>query len=146
MPAHAVPQQRPSTVDRFVAQTTMRSLLRLDQSHLDQVMATAYVLYQAGRYREVDVLCKGLIAADHTYWWSYSLHAAALRRMGRLTEALQQVDNGLTHEPAEPKLLLMRGEILAAIGAWRERDERGGEHGPVAPTSATVTPSAAAGA
>lgn len=119
MPAPPVTQQ-PSAVDRFVAQTTMRSILDLDQSHLDQIMATAYLLYQAGRYREVDVLCKGLIAADHTYWWSYSLHAAALRRLGRLTEALQQVDNGLLHEPAESKLLLMRGEILAAIGAWRE--------------------------
>jgi hypothetical protein len=98
----------------------MRSILELDQSHLDQIMATAYLLYQAGRYREVDVLCKGLVAADHTYWWSYSLHAAALRRLGRLTEALDQVEQGLTHEPREPKLLLMRGEILAAIGSWRE--------------------------
>jgi hypothetical protein len=152
MPAPAATQQ-PSAVDTFVARTTMRSILDLDQSHLDQIMATAYLLYQAGRYREVDVLCKGLIAADHTYWWSYSLHAAALRRLGRLAEALQQVDNGLLHEPAEPKLLLMRGEILAAIGAWRERPdaatESAGSNGAQphpASIKATATSNAAAGA
>jgi predicted Zn-dependent protease len=99
----------------------MQSILGLDQAALDHVMATAYLLYQAGRYVEVDVLCRGLIAADHTYWWSYSLHAAALRRMGRLAEALEQVDNGLAYEPQEKKLQLMRGEILAALGAWKDR-------------------------
>lgn len=119
MHAPPVPQARP-VIQELVARTTMQSILELDQSHLDQIMATAYVLYQAGRYREVDVLCRGLIAADHTYWWSYSLHAAALRRLGRLAEALAQIEQGLAHEPAEPKLLLMRGEILAAIGAWRD--------------------------
>jgi hypothetical protein len=146
MPAPAAAQQ-PSAVETFVARTTMLSILDLDQSHLDQIMATAYLLYQAGRYREVDVLCKGLIAADHKYWWSYSLHAAALRRLGRLAEALHQVDNGLVHEPAEPKLLLMRGEILAAIGAWRERsDDDGAPSVPAAAKAAHTSSNAAAGA
>lgn len=122
MHAPTAPHAR-SSVHELVARTTMQSILGLEQSHLDQVMATAYLLYQAGRYREVDVLCKGLIAADQKYWWSYSLHAAALRRLGRLTEALQQIEHGLSHEPHEPKLLLMRGEIVAAIGAWRDRAE-----------------------
>jgi predicted Zn-dependent protease len=120
-----------SPAQDFVAKTTMQSLLDIDQSHLDQVMATAYLLYQAGRFREVDVLCKGLVAADHTYWWPYSLHAAALRRLGRLAEALEQVDNGLAHEPGEKKLQLMRGEILAAIGSWRERAPASSESAPV---------------
>jgi tetratricopeptide (TPR) repeat protein len=111
----------PSSAEKFVRETTMQSILGIDQEPLDHVMATAYLLYQAGRYKEVDVLCRGLIAADHRYWWSYSLHAAALRRLGRFTEALEQVDNGLRFEPGEAKLLLMRGEILAAIGEWRER-------------------------
>jgi hypothetical protein len=78
-------------------------------------MATAYQLYQAGRYPEVEVLCRGLIAADHTYWWSYSLYAATLRRMGRLRDALEQLDKGLGYEPDAPKLLLMRSEMRAEI-------------------------------
>jgi hypothetical protein len=105
----------------FVNETTMQSILGIDKHALDQIMATAFLLYQAGRYAEVDVLCRGLIAADHTYWWCYSLHAAALRRLGRLEEALVQLDRGLVYEPTETKLQLMRGEIVAALGSWRER-------------------------
>jgi len=120
MPAPAAAIANP-TVASFVRGATMQSILGIDQGALDQVMATAFLLYQSGRYAEVDVLCRGLIAADHTYWWSYSLHAAALRRMGRLADALEQIDNGLVHEPNEKKLQLMRGEILAAIGSWKER-------------------------
>ena len=118
MPAPAVASKKAAS---FVRRTTMQSILDLDQGALDQVMATAYLLYQSGRYAEVDVLCRGLIAADHRYWWSYSLHAATLRRMGRLEEALEQLDNGLAFEPNEKRLQLMRGEILAALGTWRER-------------------------
>jgi hypothetical protein len=54
--------------------------------------------------------------------------------MGHLAEALEQVDNGLVFEPAATKLLMMRGEILAAIGQWKER----------APHEPRATPPAAA--
>jgi hypothetical protein len=107
----------PSSVEQYLETTTMKSILGIDQHALDQVMATAYLLYQAGRDEQVDVLCRGLIAADHTYWWSYSLHAAALRRLGRLSEALAQLDLGLRYEPREPKLLEMRAELVAALAA-----------------------------
>ena len=75
----------------FLRDKTMKSLLGIPEESLDAVMALAFQLFQAGRYREVEVLCGGLIAADHTYWWSYSLHAAALRRLGKLADALTQV-------------------------------------------------------
>jgi hypothetical protein len=114
MSAAAVPNH---VAETFVQNTTMKSILRIDQNALDQIMATAYLLYQAGRDEQVDILCRGLIAADHTYWWSYSLHAAALRRMGRYAEALAQLDHGLAHEPGEPKLLEMRDELVAALAA-----------------------------
>jgi len=110
-----------SVAESFLATTPMKSILGIDQHALDQVMATAYLLYQAGRHEQVDVLCRGLIAADHTYWWSYSLHAAALRRLGRLAEAIAQLDNGLAHEPGEPKLLAMRAETVAALAAEKLR-------------------------
>jgi len=100
---------------KFLEENTMRSLLDIPEDALDAVMATAYQLYQASRYPEVEVLCRGLIAADHTYWWSYSLYAATLRRLGRLPEALDQLEKGLSHEPNEPKLLLMRSELRAEI-------------------------------
>ena len=102
----------------FLETTTMKDLLGIPEEALDQVMATAYQLYTSGYYDHAATLCRGLIAADHTYWWSYSLYAAVLRRLGRVQEALEQIDRGLVYEPGESKLLLMRGEILSALGQW----------------------------
>jgi len=106
---------------KFLEERTMRSILGIPEDALDAVMATAYQLYQASRYPEVEVLCRGLIAADHTYWWTYSLHAATLRRMGRLREALEQLETGLRYEIDAPKLLLMRSELRAEIAREEAR-------------------------
>ena len=100
---------------KFIEETTMRTLFGIPDEAMDTVMAVAFQLYQAGRYTETEVLCRGLIAADHKYWWSYSLYAATLRRLGRLREAIEQLDMGLVYEPDEPKLLMMRSELRAEI-------------------------------
>ena len=100
----------------FLEETTMKSIFGISDAALDTVMALAYQLYQVGRYAEAEVLCRGLVAADHKYWWSYSLYAATLRRLGRLREALAELEKGLAYEPNEPKLLFMRGEIREALG------------------------------
>ena len=84
---------------KFLEENTMRDIFGIPEEALDAVMAMAYQLYQAGRLPEVEVLCRGLIAADHKYWWSYSLYAATLRRLGRLREALEQLETGLVYEP-----------------------------------------------
>jgi tetratricopeptide (TPR) repeat protein len=100
---------------KFLEETTMKSIFGIPDEALDAIMALAYQLYQVGRYPEVEVLCRGLIAADHKYWWSYSLYAATLRRLGKLEEALEALAKGLLYEPNEPKLLFMRGEIGEAL-------------------------------
>src|SRR5262245_32571789 len=125
MSAAPEPQMSP-TARKFLEENTMRSIFGIPEEALDAVMATAYQLYQAGRYPEVEVLCRGLIAADHKYWWSYSLYAATLRRLGRLREAVEQLDRGLAYEPGDAKMLVMRSDPCAAIAL-----ERGGtrEHG-----------------
>src|SRR5262245_5068801 len=108
------PQMSP-TARKFLEENIMRSIFGIPEEALDAVMATAYQLYQAGRYLEVEVLCRGLIAADHKYWWSYSLYAATLRRLGRRQDAMEQLERGLVYEPDEPKLLLMRSELREEI-------------------------------
>ena len=100
---------------KFLEETTMKSIFGIPDEALDAIMALAYQLYQVGRYPEVEVLCRGLIAADHKYWWSYSLYAATLRRLGKLEEALGAVAKGLLYESSEPKLLFMRAEIGEAL-------------------------------
>ncbi|HTB61360.1 MAG TPA: tetratricopeptide repeat protein [Polyangia bacterium] len=121
---------------KFLEETTMKSIFGIPDEALDAIMALAYQLYQVGRYPEVEVLCRGLIAADHKYWWSYSLYAATLRRLGKLEEALEALAKGLLYEPNEPKLLFMRGEIREALAKL--------ESAPVAKSSTTANPRVAA--
>ena len=110
---------------KFLEENTMRDIFGIPEEALDAVMATAYQLYQAGRYPEVEVLCRGLIAADHKYWWSYSLYAATLRRLGKLDEALAALEQGLVYEPDAPKLLFMRSELRDAVNNAADHDVRG---------------------
>jgi len=121
---------------KFLEETTMKSLLGIPDEALDAIMAVAYQLYQHGRYPEVDVLCRGLIAADHKYWWSYSLHAATLRRLGRFAEALAEVEKGLVYEPAEPKLVALQKELREAIA--RENRDAAGAAPVVTPSTSQV--------
>jgi Flp pilus assembly protein TadD len=118
-PNASIESDLPPAARRFLEETTMKSIFGISDAALDTVMALAYQLYQVGRYAEAEVLCRGLVAADHKYWWSYSLYAATLRRLGRFTEALAQLEKGLAYEPNEPKLLFMRSEIRETL-AQRE--------------------------
>lgn len=101
-----------AATSHFLERNPMRSLLAMPQAYLDQAMALAYQLYQSGSYGEAEVMCRGLLAADHRYWWAYSLHAAVLLKVGKPHEALTQVDLGLRYEPGQPKLLAMKTDIL----------------------------------
>ncbi len=118
---------------KFLAETTMKSIFGISDAALDTVMALAYQLYQVGRYPEAEVPCRGLVAADHKYWWSYSLYAATLRRLGRPEEALAELEKGLAYEPNDPKPLFMRGEIRQALAQQKSA--------PAAKPSPTNTPS-----
>jgi predicted Zn-dependent protease len=127
------------TARRFLEETTMKSIFGISDDALDAVMGLAYQLYQVGRYAEAEVLCRGLIAADHKYWWSYSLYAATLRRLGKLREALVEIEKGLAYEPNEPKLLFMRGEIREAF-ARETRPAAEALSSTVAPATSTANP------
>ena len=138
-----IDSQIPPAARQFLEETTMKSIFGIPDEALDSIMALAYQLYQVGRYADVEVLCRGLIAADHKYWWSYSLYAATLRRLGRLPEALAQLEKGLSYEPNEPKLLFMRSEIGEAL-ARETRPSKATLSPTVAPATSTTNPRVAA--
>ncbi len=102
----------PSAAKAYLEATPLKTILNIPTEVLDHVMATAYQLYQRGCYPQAEVMCRGLLAADHRYWWSHSLYAATLHKMGRHAEALKQVDLGLHYEPRQAKLVALREEIL----------------------------------
>jgi predicted Zn-dependent protease len=99
----------------FLDRNPLTAFLPIPAEVLDQAMATAYQLYRDRRYAEAETMCRGLLAADPTYWWSYSLYAATLQKLGRLREALTMVTLGLRHEPSQPKLLALRDELESRI-------------------------------
>ncbi len=99
----------------FLEETTMKSLFGIPDATLDAVRSLAYQLHRAGRNPEAVIVCRGLIAADHTFWWSYSLYAAALRQLGRSEDALVQLERGLSYQPRQPKLLAMQAELRQAL-------------------------------
>jgi hypothetical protein len=139
LPAEPSPHSR-----KFLEATPMKALIGIPDEALDAVMAVAYQLYQAGRYAEVEVLCRGLTAADHTYWWSYSLHAATLRRLGKLSEALAEVERGLVYEPKNEKLTLMRRELFEAIAQEEAAASTAPAAASAAPAATTPNPPIAA--
>jgi len=93
----------------------LRQILNVSEAAMDHAMGFAYQLYVAGRHAQAVQVCQALIACDRRYWWPHSLLAASLRRLERYDEALQAVKRGLEHEPLQPKLLLMRGELQIII-------------------------------
>ena len=99
--------------------TTLKEILGISDTAMDQAMGIAYQLYLTGRFPEAETVCKGLIACDHRYWWSHSLHASVLRRLGRYDDALRAVEEGLKYEPGQAKLSLMRAELLITIARSR---------------------------
>jgi hypothetical protein len=118
--------------NEFLATHPLRTLVAFPQEYLDEAMALAFQSFQAGRYEDTVTLCKGLIAIDNSYWWSYSLYAGALARLGKVREALVQINLGLAHEPDQPKLLAMKREILTTAAALGVRAQRPTETMPVA--------------
>ena len=106
---------------RPTAITPTRAIQPIPPDVLDQFMATAYQLYTAGRYAAAEVICRGLIAADPTYWYPYSLHAAALQRLGRFQEALAQVQVALRCEPGNARLIVLRRHIARCAASRRSR-------------------------
>jgi hypothetical protein len=104
-----------TTEVEYLETTTLKQILSISDEVMDHAMGIAYQLYRTGRFIEAETVCKGLIACDHRYWWSYSLHASVLRQLGRPDEALAQVEQGLKYEQRQPKLLLMRTELLVTI-------------------------------
>jgi predicted Zn-dependent protease len=104
-----------SSLENILEALPLKVVLGLDRDQLEATRQLAYNFYLGGQFTDAEVLCRGLIAADHEDTWAYSLYAAVLRRQGRLVEALATLDAGLGHDAANPKLTAMRAETAEAL-------------------------------
>ena len=75
------------------------------------------------------MLCRGLIAADHTYWWSYSLYAATLRRLGKPARRWRRSTGASSTSPRSQSSLYDRSEETPSTAASRQSAQRGGLKG-----------------
>ena len=108
----------------FLERTTVRELLDIGPGVIDRARLIAHQLYRTGRLAEAEVVCRGLIACDHRVAWTYSLHAAILRRQGRNPQALAQVERGLAYDPDHAKLRSMRAELALATPVQQAQAQR----------------------
>jgi hypothetical protein len=97
--------------DDFLDRTPLRVLLDIPPAIIDAAHAMAYACYRGERHDQVENLCRGLLALDHRYWWTYALYAATLRDSGRPALAREVVQNGLRYQPDQPILLALSAEL-----------------------------------
>jgi hypothetical protein len=99
----------------FLDRMPLRALFDLPPALIDQAKSLAYQCHRSGRPEQTEILCRGLIAADHRCWWTHALYASALRDTGRPGQALDVVEHGLRYQPGHPTLLALEEQLTAAL-------------------------------
>ena len=96
----------------FVDKTPLASLMETDPVLLDLAAVTAFQYLQNGRAQQAEVISRGLVAANHRFWYYRTLLGFALQRLGRIAEAIQQTDEGLEYQPGQPDLLALKAVLV----------------------------------
>lgn len=81
---------------------------------------TAYVASREGRWDDVDVLCRQILAELPHERPAYWLLALSLLRRGRAAEAAELTAQALAMAPHDSDLLIVRGQALAMLGRSEE--------------------------
>lgn len=88
-----------------------------DSEVLPQVLAigraTAYELYQSEKFKDLEVVLKGLLAADARDAWALSLYGSMLRKQNRFQEAAVLLETALALEPTNTNIRKLRDELAA---------------------------------
>jgi hypothetical protein len=92
-------------------ETSFKDTREIPPEVLDICRTTGYELYKARNYPQAELVSRGLVAADHLHWYHHCLLAATLQKLGRFSEALAQLEEGLRHLPGQPRLLALRTAI-----------------------------------
>jgi Flp pilus assembly protein TadD len=96
----------------FIDETTLSSLISIDPALLYQAAVTSYECLQNGQLHEAEVISRGLVAANHRFWYYRTLLAVSLQRLGRVAEAIDQTNEGLKYQPGHPDLLALKAVLV----------------------------------
>jgi tetratricopeptide (TPR) repeat protein len=134
------------------AEGRARAALRLQPRYDDAQELLASVLYRTGRYAEVVDVCDERIARDRSLPGAWYLRSLALRRLGKVEEALRSAQTGLQVAPEDEVFrAFAEGIVLAELpfedarrGRWAayhvERAPRLRAEKPVGPSPLRVPP------
>jgi len=98
------------------AEGRARAALRLQPRYDDAQELLASVLYRTGRYAEVVDVCDERIARDRSLPGAWYLRSLALRRLGKVEEALRSAQTGLQVAPEDEVFrAFAEGIVLAEL-------------------------------
>jgi hypothetical protein len=97
----------------FVDMHTLQTLFDIDQRTLDDCAKHAYSLLQESAFSQAEVISRGLVAANHRFWYYRTILAVTLQKQGRLAEAIEQVNEGLRYQPGHSELVALK-RVLSA--------------------------------
>jgi predicted Zn-dependent protease len=90
---------------------------RNDQGALEFILSEArqqaYGLYQAQRWREVEVLVQGILTVDPGDAWTLSLYSSTMRRQRRYREARELIERAHALAPEDTTITALRQELIA---------------------------------
>jgi hypothetical protein len=96
----------------FVDETTLASLMDTDPAVYEFATITAFECLRNGQSHQAEVISRGLVAADHRFWYYRTLLGFALQRLGRVGEAIEQMDLGLKYNPGHSDLLALKAVLV----------------------------------
>lgn len=91
----------------------------------DEARRQAYVMYQAERFQETEVLLKGILSANPRDAWALSVYAGMLRQQRRLKEALVLLETAHAIDPSNKNVAAMRDELVNFAKAVQQIKETG---------------------
>jgi hypothetical protein len=104
---------------------SLKDLVPIDPAVVQFARQTAYNLYQAEKYDDLEIILKGLLAVDAKDAWALSTYASMLRKQLRFKEALILMETAHSVDPNDQNIRKMRDELVGFLKKSHELKQQG---------------------
>ncbi|HEY0712833.1 MAG TPA: tetratricopeptide repeat protein [Polyangia bacterium] len=94
---------------------SLKDVVAIDPMVLQLGHEFATDLFEAGKYGDVEVIVKGLLAADRKDVRALELYVALLRREGRLRDAVTLLEEAQAWQPSNARVPKLLGDLRAML-------------------------------